>query len=705
MRLIVRWLLERRMSAALTEGVLSAFVRRAGVATGLMLLALSAFSLWPAAASAQAVMERTLVVESTAAKRVALVIGNADYTRAPLVNPINDAADLAAALRRLGFDVIERRNRTSEDLKRDLIEFQDKLGPGAVGLFYFAGHGVQAGRGARNYLLSVGVDYQRERDAEVFGLDAATVLARMEESGAALSLMILDACRNSPLPAEGRSTASRGLGRMEAPSGSLVAFATAPGSTADENRAGRNGLYTQYLLRAIETPGLRVEDVFKQVRRDVERASDRRQSPEEVSKLTGDFYFTAPAVAASAPGPDSQPVPPVAAAATASAATVVAPDPEADLWDLAKRRDNVASYEAYLRTYPQGRYAQVARAALEGLRPAGWPAQAAPAAAPVVPSGDTNAPSAGPAPDLPPAPAVRPPPRRPGEVFQDCSACPQMVALPAGRFAMGSPATEPGRTNDEGPVRQVDIAAGLAVGRTEVTRAAFAGFVASTGYQTEAERNVGSAGCAARIAGQWVSRAGRHWRDPGFEQTDDHPVVCVSWNDAQAYVAWLNITVPHARYRLLSEAEWEFGARAGRGQAAYPWGADEHAMGPCLWANGADQSLLAVASPEEGRYGTANCTDGAAYTAPAGRLQMNAFGLHDMHGNVWEWVQDTWHPNYAGAPVDGAAWTLGGSASRRVLRGGSWSASPNRMRSAARLQFPAVFRANNIGFRVARSLF
>ncbi len=280
-------------------------------------------------------------------KRVALVIGNGAYPRAPLANPVNDAADLSAALRRLGFEVMERRNRNSEELKRDLIEFQDKLAPGAVGLFYFAGHGVQAGRGL-NYLLPIGRDYLRERDAEMFGLEAGTVLRRMEESGAALSVVILDACRDSPLPPEVRSSGGRGLARMDAPSGSLIAFATAAGSTADENRGARNGLYTQYLLRAIEAPGLRLEDVFQQVRRDVERASNRRQSPEEISKLTRAFYFR-----------------PVAQAATPVAAAI--PDPELEAWELAKRRDNAGSYEAYLRAYPQGRYVAAARTALEGF--------------------------------------------------------------------------------------------------------------------------------------------------------------------------------------------------------------------------------------------------------------------------------------------------------------------------------------------------
>ncbi|MES2298042.1 MAG: caspase family protein [Pseudomonadota bacterium] len=241
-----------------------------------------------------------------AERRVALVIGNASYPQKALRNSVNDASDVAAALRRLGFDVLERKNRNADELRRDVADFQDKLGQGAVGLFYFAGHGVQAGRGL-NYLLPVGVEYKRERDAELYGLEVGSVLRRMEESGTGLSVVILDACRDSPFPAEGRSAGSRGLGRMEAPSGALIAFATAPGSTADDNQDGRNGLYTQHLLAALEAPGLRLEDVFKRVRRNVETASRRRQSPEEISKLTSEepFYFNAGGGAAiAAPTPN-----------------------------------------------------------------------------------------------------------------------------------------------------------------------------------------------------------------------------------------------------------------------------------------------------------------------------------------------------------------------------------------------------------------
>jgi TPR repeat protein len=294
----------------------------------------------------------SLNAHSAAERRVALVIGNAAYADKPLRNSINDATDLAAALKRVGFEVMERKNRTADQLRGDLSDFQDKLSPGAVGLFYFAGHGVQAGRG-QNYLLPVGLAYKRERDAEAYGLEVGSVLRRMEDSGAALSLVILDACRDSPLPAEGRSTGSRGLSRMEAHSGSMIAFATAPGNTADDNATGRNGLYTQHLLAAIESPGLRLEDVFKRVRRNVERDSNRRQSPEEVMKLTSDepFYFKGgPAVQTVSvrPEPTNRPGP---------------RDPEEEAWQVTKASSTAMAFDAYLSEYPGGRYASAARIA------------------------------------------------------------------------------------------------------------------------------------------------------------------------------------------------------------------------------------------------------------------------------------------------------------------------------------------------------
>lgn len=291
----------------------------------------------------------------------------------------------------------------------------------------------------------------------------------------------------------------------------------------------------------------------------------------------------------------------------------------------------------------------------------------------------------------------------PGEVFQDCSECPQMVILPAGRFMMGSSQSEVGREADEGPRREVVVGAGLAIGRHEVTLREFGLFVASTGYRTEAERDVAAPGCVSWQGPgfSWVS--GRHWREPGFPQGQDHPVVCVSWNDAQAYLAWLNQKVPAAGYRLPNEAEWEYAARAGSSVGRFPWGDDLSERELCAWANGADQALRAQAEGAGKR--AAGCSDGHARTAPGDALRPNAFGLHHMLGNVWEWTQDAWRGDTAGPTASGEAGGAGADTpASRALRGGSWINPPVSLRAANRHQAPAGTRSVITGFRVVRSL-
>jgi formylglycine-generating enzyme required for sulfatase activity len=178
-------------------------------------------------------------------------------------------------------------------------------------------------------------------------------------------------------------------------------------------------------------------------------------------------------------------------------------------------------------------------------------------------------------------------------------------------------------------------------------------------------------------------------------------VVCVSWNDAQAYLAWLNEKSPGKGFRLPSEAEWEYAARAGQGATRYPWGDDLSYSMICDFANGMDTTGKAQVPGVT--WTAASCSDGHAYTAPAGSLKANAFGLHDMHGNVWEWVQDVWRENYQGAPSDGSAWLTGGDQARRVLRGGAWNYYPRDLRSANRFRFAPDFRYINAGMRIART--
>jgi Caspase domain len=222
----------------------------------------------------------------------ALLIGNAAYADKPLKNPLNDATDLGETLKRAGFNVTVKTNLNDAEMKAALADFEDELRKSkAIGLFYFSGHGVQTVAG-KNYLLPIGRTYVQERDVELYAIQAKTVLDRMEGVGNTLNIVILDACRDSPLQATIRGGA-KGLARMDAPSGSLIAFATAAGKTASDNPTGRNGLYTKHLIKAIQTPNLRLEDVFKTVGREVEKESSRAQSPEEFTKLrdTTPFYF------------------------------------------------------------------------------------------------------------------------------------------------------------------------------------------------------------------------------------------------------------------------------------------------------------------------------------------------------------------------------------------------------------------------------
>ncbi len=234
---------------------------------------------------------RQLVQEKSAAtpKRIALVIGNAAYENAPpLKNPANDATDIAGALSKVGFSVDHGVNLNQRRMKAMIREFGLKLKGGGQGLFYFAGHGVQL-RG-RNYLIPVDASIESEADVEDQGVDTNLMLGLMDEAGNGLNVVILDACRNNPFARSYRS-ASSGLAQMQAPSGTLIAYATAPDSVASDG-AARNGLYTQELLRNMLVPGLSIEEVFKRVRISVRNSTAGKQTPWEASSLVGDFYFT-----------------------------------------------------------------------------------------------------------------------------------------------------------------------------------------------------------------------------------------------------------------------------------------------------------------------------------------------------------------------------------------------------------------------------
>jgi len=225
-------------------------------------------------------------------KRVALVIGNAKYKFSPLNNPGNDATDMAASLRSVGFDVIEVKDANKRQMRAATRRFEDKLAASDVGLVYYSGHGVEVK--GRNYLIPVDADIRREHEVEDQAFDAGNILRMMESLQGTekkrVNIMIVDACRNNDLARSWRST-NRGLARMDAPTGSFISFATAPGQVASDGN-GRNSPFTKHLLQALKQPNVPIELVFKEVRRNVMAETGGEQVPWENSSLVGDFYFT-----------------------------------------------------------------------------------------------------------------------------------------------------------------------------------------------------------------------------------------------------------------------------------------------------------------------------------------------------------------------------------------------------------------------------
>jgi len=282
--------------------------------------------------------------------------------------------------------------------------------------------------------------------------------------------------------------------------------------------------------------------------------------------------------------------------------------------------------------------------------------------------------------------------------FQDCADCPEMVTISAGAFYMGTPdsvtqkeGVKTKRAKRERPVYSVRIKQAFALGKYEVTRRQYAAFIKDTGYTAPG-------GCKYWTGDKFEIADDKGWQDPGYPQADDHPAVCISWNDATAYTKWLATKTGRA-YRLPSEAEWEYAARAGSGTARF-WGNDPAKA--CKFANVFDMS--GAASGEFPTMTPHRCDDGYKQTSPVGSFAANAFGLHDTAGNAWEWNEDCWHKSYNGAPNDGRAWTADGRCSQRIVRGGSWISIARYVRSGNRSKINTDSRIYRNGFRVALTL-
>jgi formylglycine-generating enzyme required for sulfatase activity len=280
-----------------------------------------------------------------------------------------------------------------------------------------------------------------------------------------------------------------------------------------------------------------------------------------------------------------------------------------------------------------------------------------------------------------------------GDRFRECATCPDMVVVPAGAFLMGSPDDEQDRLASEGPQHRVTIGRAFALSKFELTVEEFATFADETKYDT------GDI-CDLWQDGKFDEQNGFNWRKPNFGQTGKHPVACLSWDDAKAYLGWLSGKTGKA-YRLPTEAEWEYAARAGA-TTRFHFGDDDRDY--CRHGNGVDETALAdVPLAREKQWDALPCRDGYGFTAPVGSFLPNAFGLHDTHGNVFEWVEDCWNDDFKGAPQDGSAW-LSGDCKARVQRGGAWGYPRTYLRIAVRGRQGKAYRYINAGVRVAREI-
>ncbi len=556
--------------------------------------------------------------------RVALVIGNSNYKSAPLKNPVNDAKAIADKLQGLGFKVTLKLDQDQKSMAEAIRVFGNQLKAGGAGLFYYAGHGMQVK--GRNFLIPVDADIQNEDEVPYRSVDANEVLSKMETAKNRLNLMILDACRNNPFSRKFRSS-SQGLAQMDAPSGTLVAFATAPGSVASDG-TGKNGLYTQHLLANLGQPGLPVEQLFKRVRVGVMKDTRNAQVPWESSSLVGDFYFK-----------------PGTAAPTTTDPTAI----ELAYWESIKDSTSADDYKSYLKKYPNGQFADIAKR--RALNP---------------PKPSTNVASIAPTPATKPEPS---PGATAGKVWKELTTGMEFVWIPKGCFQMGSPTSESGRFDNEHP-HQVCIE-GYWLSKYEVTNTQYRIFKPTHD--------------SGQIQGNTLNG-------------DTQPVVSVSWYDATAYAEWLSSKTGKT-FRLPTEAEWEYAARAGTKTARY-FGDDDASL--CRHANVID--LPGVAYTDYSTLHSTirkNCDDGYKVSAPVGRFTPNAFGLHDMLGNVWEWTASPYDQAYAGGEKRTATKDEGG---RRVARGGSWNHFPMDARSAHRgPEATPDSRASTAGFRLARN--
>ena len=535
---------------------------------------------------------------SAPARRLALVIGNDTYAGSPLRNARNDARAMERALRGLSFEVTVLEDGTRSSMLATVLAFSQRVLSTDVAVIFYAGHGQQVE--SVNYLIPVDYQGRSEDELRAYAVSSDEMTRALRRAG--VGVLVLDACRDNPY--SGSRSGGRGLAPLQVP-GLLVAFSASAGQTAGDSPGATNSVYTTELLQVLGTPGLSLLATFNEVGRRVRGKTDRRQSPAYYTELDDDPILR-PAAAAPAPAP----------ASTAASPADLVLRAELELWDAIKNSTNAALFADYVKRYPNGQFRAVAetrvpRLAMETIeeRLARHDLETAAAA------------------------------RSEGTARISRVDARPMAWIPPGTFQMGSPNSQANRGTDE-TLHRVDIGEGFWMDTTEVTNAAYQRFVQDQPSWSRSRLD------PITGDGDYL----KHWsgdRPPSGK--GDHPVTWVSWFGARAFCSW-------AGKRLLTEAEWEYAARAGT-KTAYWWG---------------------------DAFDGTRANNNRRGAEPVGRgRRVNQWRLADVAGNVWEWTS-TRMLTYPYRTDDGREDQIVRADDRRVLRGGSAYNPPQNLRSAYR---------------------
>lgn len=645
--------------------------------------------------------------------RLAIVIGNNNYQHTTTLNtPVEDAKAMQGALQQLGFEVLPYFNTEKRDLDNALKAMSNKIRNKKYNtvLVFYSGHGLQVN--GINYLVPTDADPISQGDVPYECMKADRFLSNLAALDVPTKIMLLDACRNNPFKGFVKSGNDGGLGQMSTPSGTFLGFAASPGATALDGRVLGMKLspYTQAIIENINQPGMSIDAVFTQVARKTNELCQRAsfaQTPFKNSSLLGDFYFKPLATRGPQPIPNPAPnLPDRDHDGIADAA-----DDCPDKYGLSTARGCPDSDEDGIKDSEDDCPYEKGTAAYNGCaRPADRDSDGVPDAADTCPD------------------------ERGERRFQGCpdsdndgipnhkDKCPyeagtfalggcakaavpdDMVFIKGGTFQMGS--NDSDADDDEKNVHSVTLN-NYYLGAREVSRGEFSDFVNATGYRTTAEKKGTAFGLKD---GEWDYHKGLDWRDMGFSQNDNHPVIGVSWYDAVSYCNWrserenlqpvytvngeeISANFNADGYRLPTEAEWEYAARSRGKSYKYAWGNSSTPHGNIL-----DEKVKEKYNSDKIWAGY---NDGYIYTAPVTSFEQGDLGLFSMTGNVWEWCWDWYSDNYSTSSLTNPKGASSGS--YRVIRGGSWSNRPSYLRCSDRNNRAPGYRNLNLGFRLSRA--